>query len=270
MEFSVLMAVYRKENPAWFREALESIFRQTVQPDEIVLVKDGGLTEELDAVIDEYKARHPLFRIVENPTNMGLGLSLRKGVEACSFDLIARMDSDDLLPADRFEKQLARMREGYDVVSCWSIIFKGSLDHVVALKTRPEHHGQIVKLAHSRSPVCHAACFLRRQKVLEAGNYVHCPYYEDYHLWVRMILAGARFYNCQEPLYYIRTSDEQLNRRSGFAYLKNELRTFVAFRQMGFYSAADVVRNSAIRIGARLAPKWLRTFLFKKIWNHKN
>ena len=121
--FSVLISIYFKENPTWFRTALDSVFSQTVQPSEIVLVKDGPLTDELEAVINEFETKHPIFKIVTNEKNMGLGLSLRKGVEACSNEIIARMDTDDIIPIDRFEKQLRKIEEGYDVVSCWSRLF---------------------------------------------------------------------------------------------------------------------------------------------------
>jgi len=55
MNFSVLIAVYQKENPEFLKLALESIwFQQTLQPSEIVLVCDGPLTKELNQVINVF------------------------------------------------------------------------------------------------------------------------------------------------------------------------------------------------------------------------
>ena len=51
MEFSVLMSVYYKENPEYLKRALDSILNQTITADEIVLIKDGPLTKELDDAI---------------------------------------------------------------------------------------------------------------------------------------------------------------------------------------------------------------------------
>ncbi len=268
--FSVLISLYKKENPEWLREALDSVFAQTVQPNEIVLVKDGSLTEDLEAVLSEYSTKHPIFNFVINETNLGLGLALQKGVLACKNEIIARMDTDDIIPHDRFEKQFAKIQEGYDVVSCWSRLFMNDNHEVIAVKKRPEHHEDIVKLAHRRSPVCHAAAFMRKSAVVSAGNYMHRQYYEDYNLWVRMIMNGARFYNVQEVLYDVRTTEEQLQRRGGFSYLMNELKYLKEFYDMDFYSIKDLMINSCIRIAARLMPGRLRTFVFKKIWNHKN
>lgn len=267
---SVLISIYCKENPQWFREALDSVFAQTVLPNEIVLVEDGPLTPELYAVIDEYSTRYPIFNIVKNETNLGLGLALQKGVLACKNEIIARMDTDDIIPPHRFKTQLRKIEEGYDVVSCWSTLFLNEMDNVIAVKTRPEQHDDIVKLAHKRSPICHAAAFMRKSAVLEAGNYVHRQYYEDYNLWVRMIMKGAKFYNIQESLYYVRTTEAQLNRRAGFCYLKNELKYLKEFRSMGFYTWSELIKNSVIRIAARLMPGGMRKIVFKRIWNHKS
>lgn len=268
--FSVLISIYQNENPIWFKEALDSVFSQTVRSSEIVLVEDGPLTPELYAIIDNYSQKYPIFTIIKNESNLGLGLALQKGVLACKNEIIARMDTDDIIPIDRFEKQLKIIEKGYDVVSCWSSLFLNNKDNIVAIKKRPEHNDDIVKLAHKRSPVCHAAVIMRKKAVLEAGNYKHRQYYEDYNLWVRMIMNGAKFYNIQETLYYVRTTDEQLKRRAGLSYLKNELRYLKEFYDIGFYSLHDLLRNSCIRIVARLIPNRLREHVFRIIWNHKN
>ena len=269
-KFSVLISIYRKENPLWFREALDSVFAQTVQPDEIVLVEDGPLTSELYAVIDEYKEKYPIFNIVKNETNLGLGLALANGVKAAKNDILARMDTDDIIPPHRFATQLAKIEEGYDVVSCWSELFTKDMKEKIALKTRPENHEDIVKLAHRRSPVCHAACLIRKPALEKAGNYQHCKLYEDYHLWARMIMSGAKFYNIQESLYYVRTTPEQMNRRSGLDYLRTEHSFFKEFKKMGFFSTKDYLVNSAIRVIVRLMPGGFKQKVLKKVWNHKN
>jgi len=263
--FSVLMSVYYKEKPEYLNEALSSIFHQTKAPSEIVIVKDGSLTKELDDVIDRFAQKAPV-KIILIEKNVGLGLALNEGLKHSSNEIVARMDSDDIIPPDRFEKQLATIEKGYDVVSCWSTLFLGEIDKAIAVKKRPETHEDIVKLAKRRSPVSHAACLYRKSEVLAAGGYQHCEMYEDYHLWVRMILNGSKFYNVQESLYYVRTSQEQVSRRGGMKYLQNEIRTFLEFHKMGFFSFSDLVVNTVIRISVRLLPIKLRSLLLKLVW----
>ncbi|MDD7214543.1 MAG: glycosyltransferase, partial [Clostridia bacterium] len=107
MDFSVLMSIYYKENPDFLRQCLDSIVGQTVFPTEIVIVKDGPLTDELDEVLREYSAKNEgLYKFVPLETNHGLGYALAEGVKNCSNELIARMDTDDIARSDRFEIQL--------------------------------------------------------------------------------------------------------------------------------------------------------------------
>ena len=268
-DFSVLMSVYYKENPEWFRASLDSIFSQTLLPSEILLIKDGALTVALEDVIIEYSNRYPIFKILENKENMGLGLSLREGVLASSNEIIARMDTDDLMHPTRFEKEYRCLIDNsYDVVSSWTLMFEGTLDNIIAVKKRPELHNDIVKLAHRRSPVSHPGSMFRRTAVLRAGNYQDVHFYEDYHLWVRMILTGSVFYNIQGPLFYLRTSSEQIKRRGGWEYAKNEMKVFLFFYRSGFYSLYDLIVNIVLHTSVRLLPVTVRRKMLKFIWKN--
>lgn len=268
--FSLLISLYHKEKPKYLCEALDSVFKQTILPSEIVLVKDGPLTPEIDAILDEYNTRYPIFKFVVNETNIGLGLSLAKGILACENEFVLRMDTDDIIPPERFAKEVEALNQGYDVVSCWSLLFEGDINNVIAIKTRPEYHEDIVKLAHKRSPVCHAGCAYRRSAVIKAGNYEHHLYYEDYDLWVRMILCGCKFYNIQEVLYYVRTSIDMVKRRGGLTYALNEIKIFRRFRALGFYTYKDLVCNSITHFIVRVIPPNAREILMRKIWNYKS
>ena len=111
-KISVLMSVYIKENPTFLKDAIESVQNQTLKPSELVLVEDGPLTPELYQVLDQLEAesdipvkRYPLEQ------NQGLGLALRQGVLQCQYDIIARMDTDDIAVPDRFEKQVQLMEK---------------------------------------------------------------------------------------------------------------------------------------------------------------
>ena len=107
MEYSVLISVYYKEKAEYLIECLESMVHQTVEPSEIVIVKDGKLTVELEDVLTEYKTKYQrLFKFVCLEKNVGLGLALAEGIKNCSYELIARMDSDDISIPNRCELQL--------------------------------------------------------------------------------------------------------------------------------------------------------------------
>lgn len=123
-KYSVLMSLYKKENPEYLRMAIDSMLSQTVAPDEIVIVEDGPLTEELHSVIKEYVTKYPeLFQIVVNEKNLGLGLALNNGLKACRNELVARMDTDDISKPERCEKQLKVFEKNPElsIVGAWVV-----------------------------------------------------------------------------------------------------------------------------------------------------
>ena len=119
--FSVLISVYDKEVPDFLRQSLDSVFNQTLTPNEVVIVEDGKLNDGLLSVINEIKAKHDIIKIVPIEHNGGLGNALNIGLKHCSNEIIARMDSDDISKPNRFEKQVAEFEKdpALDVISSW-------------------------------------------------------------------------------------------------------------------------------------------------------
>lgn len=155
--FSILLAVYKKENPVYFSQSLDSIFSQILFPHEVVLVKDGPLTDDLERVINKYQSKYYILKVVSLPVNQGLGKALNEGLKHCSHDLVARMDTDDIVKPDRFEKQLKIFQEDpeVDVVGSWIDEFEGDISHVVSVKRLPECHEEILSFAKKRNPINH-------------------------------------------------------------------------------------------------------------------
>tara|TARA_B100000886_G_C20421342_1_gene491754 strand:- start:1838 stop:2668 length:831 start_codon:yes stop_codon:yes gene_type:complete len=265
-KFSVLISVYASESSKYLELALKSIWDdQLLKPDEIVIVKDGPLNFNLDHVIEIFRKSKPV-KLVELDENLGLGLALAIGLKNCKYDIVARMDSDDISRFDRFSKQIPLMSKGYDVVSSWSKFFENEIDNTIATKKRPEFHEDIYKLAKRRSPVCHASSILRKSKVIDSGNYRNVPMYEDYDLWVRMLLNKSKFYNLQDYVYLIRGSNNQFGRRGGLNYLRTEIISHINFYNLGFLNFFELTRNLIFRILVRTQPIVIRRKIYLLIW----
>lgn len=265
--FSVLLSLYKKELPFYLQQSLNSLFSQTLLPDEIILVKDGPLTAELDAVVSDYTARYPILKVVPLTKNQGLGKALNEGLKHCSYDLVARMDTDDIAKPDRFEKQMKVFEEypELDLVGAWIDEFEGTPQHVLSIRWVPETSEQILAYCKKRNPVNHPVVMFRKSAVLAAGGYLHFPLFEDYYLWVRMLRNGAKFYNIQESLLYFRTSSDMFKRRGGWKYAMDELRFQSMMRKMGMIGWKRFVLNVSIRFPARIIPNSLRGFFYKKL-----
>jgi lipopolysaccharide cholinephosphotransferase len=213
--YSVLITVYKKDSPDHFIQALESILNQSVPSDNIVISVDGPLSGELDEIVNHYEANYPQISTVRQPTNIGQGLACAAALPFCQHDVVARMDADDISFPERMEKQLTYLSKHPQVklLSANLLEFEGDIDNIVSLKKVPAEDKQIRKLAKRWNPINHPAVLFSKKAALEAGNYQHFPRYEDYHLWVRMLMAGNKAANIQEPLLYYRVSPENLDRR---------------------------------------------------------
>ncbi len=201
--FSVLMSVYCKENPAWFDLALCSVLeKQRLKPGQVVLVCDGPLTSELDAIIDYWVKRSTtellVHRLIEN---RGLGFCLNKGLSLCEYELVARMDSDDISEYARFSEQVGLLTDNQeiDVVGSFATYID---EHGAKIGDRklPVHSDDIYSLLWT-CPIIHPSVMFRKSVIERVGSYSYrLKRRQDYDLWFRCAAHGAKFYNIPRPL----------------------------------------------------------------------
>jgi glycosyltransferase involved in cell wall biosynthesis len=264
--FSVLLATYYKENPIFLTQALNSIFNQTTPPGEVVLVKDGPLTPELDTVIAKFQEIYPELKVIPLEKNPRLGAVLNEGLKHCSFEWVARMDTDDICFPDRFEKQLKYIEQHPEASFVGSNIveFVNDITNVHSSHNLPEKHEDIYRYAKRRCPMNQPVIMFRKSAVLNCGCYRDYTYGEDYDLWVRALIKGYKFYNIQEPLLYFRIDKNTIKRRGGWWYLKIDLAHQKEFYKMGFISFPLFLYKCLIRIVIRSLPIQLRAFIYFK------
>ncbi|QFJ55862.1 glycosyltransferase [Pseudobutyrivibrio xylanivorans] len=265
---SVLMSLYIKEKTEYARECFESLLRQTVPADEWVIVEDGPLTDEMYHLLDEYQEQYPrLIKRVRLEINGGLGLALKAGVPVCSNELIARMDTDDIAREDRFEKQLAVFENNPTLDICGSYVdeFEDSHNIIVARRTVPIKHEDIIEYQKKRDAFNHVTVMFKKSAVLAAGNYQSCPLMEDTYLWARMIMSGAKCANVNESLVYVRIGKGMYERRGGWSYFKKYKSGQKMVNDLGYTSRQDFFLTVTIQFIVAMMPGWLRGFVFKRI-----
>lgn len=270
-KFSVLMSVYRNDKPSFVKRAVDSIFlEQTRKPDEVVIVVDGSLPETLTTTIKEIEQSAPaVFNIIWLPDNKGLGNALRIGVGNAKYDIVARMDSDDVSAPDRFEKQISYMEAhpDCDVVGGQMSEFIDTEDNIVGNRPVPCNNQDIRQYLKTRCPLNHVTVMMRKESVLKVGNYQDWHYNEDYYLWIRMALAGCRFANLPDTLVNVRVGKEMYARRGGWKYFKSEkgLQDYMLGHKM--ISLPIYCYNVLGRFVIQVAmPNKLRGFVFQKLF----
>lgn len=264
-KLSVLISVYKLEKPLHLRNALLSIKNQTIEAAEVVLVIDGEIGSNLHSVVNEFKGTLPL-KVIQLEKNMGLANALNQGLLHCSYELIARMDSDDECYVNRLEAQFNFMESNPSIAVLSSWIDEYDSDMLCKIKTRrvPENHTQIFKFGKKRNPINHPATIFRKSAILDVGGYPNFSKAQDYALWSLLLIRGYKFSNLQFSTLKMRAGNNLLQRR-GMHYLVNEYKVLSYQRKIGFLSTIEFIENLFIRTFFRLAPNKLKKYLYKII-----
>lgn len=297
MGISVLISVYGGANAEHLGVALESIVGQTLPADEIVLMEDGPLGAAHRDVIDAYAdertlvvpldpgddraaiegkraaaassaesgggaGQTPRLVIGRFSENVQLGRALAAGVLLCSCPYIARMDADDVaLPARlAVERDFLERHPGVSVLGGAIEEFDG--DVVKGTKTIPGGDA-LREYAKFRCPVNHMTVMMRREDILEAGNYRHFPGLEDYELWSRVLARGYVFDNIPDVLVRARCDSGFYDRRGGEDYGRRYLALRRMQREWGLLNGGEYLKACGATAAMVYAPRSLRKLFYK-------
>ncbi|MES4922372.1 glycosyltransferase [Hoylesella timonensis] len=267
LKFSVIMSIYKNDNPEYLQVALDSIIHQTQVPDEIVLIADGPVPQSLIDVVDKTKARFADLHAYYQDKNRGLGGALRIAVEKAQYDYLARMDSDDISLPDRFEKQMKCFEEDRELAVVGGMIteFVDSPKHLVSKRILPLDDSGIKGFMQSRCGVNHVTVVMKKSELLRAGNYQQDFKQEDYFLWARMIEAGCKFRNIPDIVVNVRSGRDQFARRGGMGYYKDVLALNKWMWQHGLISLPKMIYNDMVRGTVQfLLPNSVRTWVYQR------
>ena len=272
MKFSVCMSVYRNDAPLFLEQAIDSIVKQSVRPDEVVLVVDGPIPDALRQKVLDMQKEFPNILPIFLPENNGLGNALKVAVEKAKYNIIARMDSDDICMPDRFKKQLAYLESHpkCDIVGGQITEFIETPSNIVGKREVPLDNDAIYNYMRNRCALNHPTVMFRKDAILEAGNYQDWFWNEDYYLWIRMMMNKCEMANLPDVLVNMRSGYDQYSRRGGMRYFKSEVRIKKLMLENGMISKTDYIINYIERFVIQLLlPNsirgWvIRTFARKK------
>ena len=271
--FSVCMATYKNDDPENLRTAINSIYtHQTVKPVEVILVVDGPIPDSLRSIISEMTEQIDVLKVIYLEQNMGHAVARQTGVEAASTPLIALMDADDISLPDRFEKQLEIFKQYPEVSVVGGLIheFVGEPSNVLGIRRCPQEDQEIKTYLKSRCPMNQMTVMFRKMDIMSVGGYQDWYCEEDYYLWIRLTLAGYRFFNLQENLVNARVDERTYQRRGGYRYFKSEARLQKFMFSQNLISCWRYMYNVVIRLAVQvLMPNVVRGWIFQKFARSK-
>lgn len=265
-KYSVLMSLYIKEKPEYLRMAIQSIVDQTLKPDEVVIVKDGYISPELQAILDEFTSKYPgLFKIVGYEKNRGLGLALNYGLNYCKNELVARMDTDDIAKPHRCERQLAAFSLNAELALLGSNMdeFYNDPRKIISRRVVPTEHEAIYNYAKRRSAFNHPTVMYKKSKVLEVGGYSDLKRNQDVDIFGRMLFFGCVAGNIEESLLLFRSNDDLAKRRKTWVNTKSYINTIKKFWKMGYSSFGDYLMIAIAQICIFLMPVKFQQWFYR-------
>ncbi|WP_375399770.1 glycosyltransferase [uncultured Amnibacterium sp.] len=265
--FSLLLPVWAGDDADQLARSFASaVTEQVLRPDQVVVVRDGPVGEGLQAVLDALPTASPVpVLVVALPQNVGLARALTAGLAACTHDIVARQDADDVAVPERFAAQIPAVDAGLDLLGSGLSEFVDDEDVLVGRRVPPLTEEAIRAYAPFHSPFNHPTIVFRRRAVQAAGGYQDVGTMEDYWLFVRMLQAGARVGNLAEPLVKYRIGAGAYRRRGGLKLLRTELRLQALMHGAGFTSGSQYLRNVAVRGTYRLLPEAVRRVSYRSL-----
>jgi glycosyltransferase involved in cell wall biosynthesis len=270
--FTVLMAVYIRDDPSLFERAVDSVFNNTLNPDQFILVADGPLSEPLELRLlvlqNRHRQRIELVRLAEN---VGLALALNAGLQASQMAWVVRADADDLNLPHRFASLAALLSSQPKLELMSSAILEvDSAGQPIAVREVPTSDFEIRKFATFRNPFNHPAVAYSRNAVMDCGGYPNIHLKEDYALWCLMLARNTSVANTTEVLVHASAGRDLYRRRGGLRYAKAEWQMQKLMVSCGLKTKFQAFRDGFFRAVGFLIPSTLRgvvyeLFLRKKV-----
>ncbi len=250
---------------------MDSMVNQTVSPGEYVIVEDGPIPDELEEVINEYCRKYHYFKIVRLKENSGCGPASIAGMKECSYDLIARIDSDDISLPHRCELELELFENDPElaVVGSSMLEFEGSPDNIVSVKKMPTEPETIYEFGKRRSPINHSTAMLRKSIIDQFGGYAPIRRSLDLELFTKLLFNGCKFKNIEEPLVKFRCGGERIKRKKNWTNFKNDLRVYKRNKDVKYMSSLDYLYVVLRQIVFFILPNRIAHYLYIKIYRGK-
>lgn len=213
-------------------DSIKSIFAQTFQDWELILIDDGST----DGSLKIAKSIHdPRVRVISDGYNKKLPARLNQIIEMAHGKYIARMDADDICSPARLQRQLELLEknEKIDVVGT-GMVYLSNTNKPLGYSTALKDHEDICKHPYRNFGICHASILTRKSWHKKNKYDETIPLGQDFHLWLNSY-HQSRFANIPEPLYYYRLeSSYRLKKQIKDRYMSS-IYLFEHYRKQGYF-----------------------------------
>ena len=209
---SVVIPLYNKEKQ--IAHTLQSVFAQTFQNFEIVIVDDGSTDNSVEEVEKFTDSRIRLIR----QANAGVAAARNRGIEEAQGELIAFLDADDEWKPEYLATQY-HLYQKYPECSVYACNyefrdFEGKVTPMIIRKLPFEGEDGILSnyfevASCSHPPICSISIMVKKTAIQAVGGFpVGIKSGEDLLTWARLAVNGKIAYSRKSQAVFIR--DEML------------------------------------------------------------
>jgi len=255
---SILLSVYNGE--AFLSNAIKSITNQTFSDFEFICIDDGSTDSSYNILANEAKLDKRI--VIYRTENLGLAAALNNGIDIARGFWIARMDADDIACTTRLEKQINLLTSSGADICGTSLKFmdaRGPYNW-----NFPRTHQEICLRMLFRSAIAHPTAVIRTDLAKRLRYNATLRQGQDYDLWTRAAIAGAKFVNHPEPLLKYRRHNKQASiankeaQNSAFSKAQNQYalslglnqNEILALRQFGTASSGRATKENELELMA--------------------
>lgn len=208
-DVSVVMPAYNAEKT--IRLAIRTTLNALSRKDELIVIDDGS-SDATQSIVSSFSDIR--LRLLINQKNLGIAESLNRGIDAARNAVIARADSDDLVPFWRFtlQKRLLQ-KEKVDFLFGSQMLLRGKVPllpfHTWISRRSGERFNRAMSLA---CIVAHPTLMAKKTAIEELGGYPNVVA-EDYALWLSALSNGYSFLRHWFPQNFYRLSSYSVSKK---------------------------------------------------------
>jgi glycosyltransferase involved in cell wall biosynthesis len=268
--FTILMAVYAKDDIQLFEKAVYSVFLNSIIPDAFILVVDGPVPDLMSASISSLIDRYKIDPIYLSK-NIGLSGALNIGLGKVSTRWVVRADADDYNLANRFSLQASAInshKKNIDIIGGAILEIDKQGNHLGVRRTVCAHD-EILSFLKRRNPFNHMTVAFRVDIARKCGGYPNIYLKEDYALWAKMISEGAYTMNLPNILVHATAGKDMYRRRGGFRYALAEISLQRYLVSLGLKHVISALIDGVCRSFIFILPPVMRGLIYKKVLRSK-
>ncbi len=188
---SIVMPVYNGGER--IAKAIESVFRQSHEYWELLIIDDGSSDNTRD-IVENFAKLDDRIKYIKNEKNVGIQKTLNRGLSESKGEYIARIDDDDVwIDRDKLKKQIEVLEHSGYVLVGTGVIVEDETGKELFRYIPPQTDREIRERMLRRNCFAHSSVLFKRDKALNFGGYsesIDVRHIEDYDLWLKLGTMG--------------------------------------------------------------------------------